>query len=94
MFAFGKLAAIRGHQQRQVSKLWRLDACRPENQNVFERVGQVILTANDVTNAQIGVVGAGSQVISGSAITAQEREVFDIVERFFLLAINQIGKFD
>ena len=56
----------------------RLDAQRLEDQDVLEGVRQVVLAADDVADAQIGVVGAGGQVIGGHAVAAQQREILDI----------------
>ena len=53
-----------------------------EDQHVLERVGQVILPADDVADLQIGVVGAGSQVIRRRAIASQQGEVLDISVAF------------
>jgi len=50
----------------------------------------MVLTAHNVRDAEVGIVRAGSQMISGRAITAEEREVFDIVGRFGKLAVNQV----
>jgi hypothetical protein len=59
---------------------------------MLECVGQMILAANDVTDAQVGVVRARSQVIRRHAITAQQREILDVRDGFGLLAVNRIAK--
>src|ERR1700751_1187410 len=75
-----------------MSKLrWR-GACCLENQHVLERVRQMILSADDVRNLQICIVGAGRQVIRGHAVGTEKREVFDIVGGFYLLAVHGIGE--
>ena len=51
---------------------------RFEDQHVLERVRQMILTANDVADAQIHVIGAGRHVIRRHAVAAKKSEVFDI----------------
>ena len=92
--ALGKLGAIGGHQQRQVRECRRRDARGFEDQHVLEGVGQVILAADDVADAQVHVVGAGGQVVSGHAVAAQQREVLDIGGGFGLLAVDGIVETD
>ncbi len=65
---------------------------RLENQHMFEGVGEVILAADDVADAQVGVVGAGGHVIGGQAIAAQQREVLDIVRGLGLLAVDAVAE--
>ena len=60
-----------------------------ENQHVLEGVGEVILPANDVADAQIGIVGAGGQVVGRHAVAAQQGEIFDIGGGFRLLAVDR-----
>ena len=55
---FGELGAIGSDEQREVRELRRLDANALEDEQVFERVGEVILASNDVGDIQIGVVDA------------------------------------
>ena len=45
-----------------------------EDQLVLEGVGEMLLAADDVADAQVGVVGAVGQVIGGHAVAAQQRE--------------------
>src|ERR1017187_3308746 len=52
----------------------------------------MVLAADDVTDAQVGVIRAGSQVISRHAIAAQQREVLDIRRGFDLLAVDGVAK--
>ncbi len=75
-------------------ELRRLQARSAENQDVFERVGEMILPAHDVADAQIGVVGAGGQMIRRAAIAAQQREVFDVGGHLRLLAIDKVVECD
>ena len=70
----------------------RLDAEGLEDQQVLEGVGEVILAADDVADAEIGVVGAGGEVISGHAVGAQQGEVFHLVGELGLLAVDAVGK--
>ena len=93
-FRFESLAAVGRNQQRQMRELRRFHARRAEDQDVFERVGEMILPAHDVADPQIHIVRAGSQMIGGRAVTAQQREVFDIVGRFRLFAENGVGESD
>ena len=39
-----------------------------EDEQVLEGVGEVILAADDVGDAEIGIVGAGGQVVGGIAV--------------------------
>ena len=52
----------------------------------------MILAANDVADAQVGIVGAGGQVIGRHAVAAQQREVLDIGSGFRLLAVDRVGE--
>ena len=54
----------------------------------------MVLAADDVTDAQVGIVRAGRQVIGRHAIAAQEREVLDIRRGFGLLAVDGVAKAD
>ena len=63
-----------------------------EDQDVLEGVREVILTADDVADAQVGIVGTRRQVIGRHAVGTQEREVFDVSGGFHLLAVNGVGK--
>ena len=53
-----------------------------KDQHVLEGVGQMILPADDVADAQIGIVGAGGQMIGRHAVAAQQREILDVGRRF------------
>ena len=52
----------------------------------------MILPANDVSDFQIDIVGAGRQVIGGHAVAAEESEVFDIGGKFALRAVDFVVK--
>src|SRR5258708_7810339 len=75
-----------------MSKLRRRRARGLENQPVFERVGQMVLAANNVANAQVGIVCTRSQVISRHAVAAQQSEVFDVGGGLHLLAVHCVSK--
>src|SRR6267378_6460439 len=75
-----------------MSKLRRSRARGLENQHVFESVGQMVLAANNVANAQVHSVCTGSQVISRHAVAAQQRKVLDVGGRLHLLAVHCVGK--
>ena len=92
--ALGELGAIGGHQQRQVGESGRRGAGGLEDQDVLEGVGEVVLAADDVADAQIHVVGAGCQVVGGHAIAAQEGEILDIGGGFGLLAVDRVVETD
>ena len=63
-----------------------------ENQQVLEGVGEVILAADDVADAEIGVVSAGGEVIGGLAVRTQQGEVFDLVGELGLRAVDGVGE--
>ena len=52
----------------------------------------MILAADDVADAEIGVVGARGEVIGGHAVRAQQGEVFDLVGELGLRAVDAIGE--
>ena len=53
----------------------------------------MILTADDLADFQVRIVGAGSHVVSGHGIAAQQREVFNIVGFLRLGTVHSILKF-
>src|SRR5437870_10696890 len=71
-------------------ELRRSKASRFEDQDVFKRVGEMVLTSNDVIDLQVGIVSAGSQVIRRHAIAPEEGKVFDIGGELGLLAVNAV----
>ena len=79
VFAFGELGAVGGNQQRKMGELRRGGTDAFKDEDVLEGVGEVVLAANDVGDAQVGVVDAGREVIGRVAVAAQEGEVFDLV---------------
>ena len=52
----------------------------------------MILAANDVADAQVGVIRTGGQMIGWHSIAAQQREVFDLIRQLGLLAVHQVDK--
>ncbi len=92
MAALGELGSVGRNQQRQMRELRRRVAGGFENQHVLVGVRKMILAANDVADAQVGIVGAGGQVIGRHPIGAQQGEVFNVGACFDLLAVNGIGE--
>ena len=90
MLALGELGAIGGNEQGKMGELGRLSAEGFEDQQMLEGVGEVILAANDVGDAQIGVVHAGGQVVGGHSIASQQGEVLDLVGELGLLAVDAV----
>src|SRR5215831_1835571 len=65
-----------------------------KDQHVFERIGQVILAANDVADPEIRIVRARCQMVSRYAVGTQQGKVFDIVRQLRLLPVDRIHKTD
>jgi glutamyl/glutaminyl-tRNA synthetase len=87
---------IRGqdHLSNTFKHILIFDAGGVKDQDVFEGVGEMVLAANDVSDAQVGVVGAGGEVISRHAVAAEEGEVFDVGGGLGLVAIHGVGEAD
>src|SRR5690242_8287092 len=94
MPALGKFGAIGCDKKRQMGELWRLTTCCLEDQYMLERVGEVVLSADDVVDTQIGIIRTRSQMIGGHAIAAQKGKILDIGRRLHLLAVNRICEAD
>ncbi len=90
--ALGEFGAIGRDEQREVREGGRLATGRFEDEHVLESVGEMVLPADDVADAQVGVVGAGSQVIRRHAVGAEQREILDIGGGLGLLAVDAIGE--
>jgi len=88
--AFGKFRSIGSDEERKMGELGRVGAGALENKNVFVGVGEVVLAADDVADAEVDIVGAGSEVVGGHAVGAEEGEVFDVGGRFELVAIDGV----
>src|SRR5260370_21503429 len=75
-------------------ELRRLGASAFENERMFVGVRKMVLAANDVANTEVDVVGAGREVVGGHPVGTQKREVFDIVSRLDLLAVDRVSEAD
>src|SRR5713226_7246340 len=75
-------------------ELRRLGARAFENERVLVSVREMVLAADDVADAEVDVVGTGGEVVGWHAVGTQEREVFDVVGGFELLAINRVIEAD
>ena len=73
-----------------MSRHGRLDAKRFENQHVLERVRQMFLAAQDVRNAEIGIVGAGGHVIGRHTGRAQQREILEVASGLAHRPVDEI----
>src|SRR5271170_6586016 len=73
-----------------MSKLRRPGASAFENEDVLIGVREMVLSADDMTDAEVDVVGTGGEVVGGHAVGTKEREVFDVVGGFDLFAIYRI----
>src|SRR5689334_8913304 len=89
-----ELGSVWRNKQRQMRKSWRINTQRLKDENMLECIGQVVLAANNVTDLEVGIVGAGCQVIRWRAVAAQQGEVLNIRGGFRLLAINAVGELD
>src|SRR5271166_3445753 len=65
-----------------------------EDEYVLVCIGKMVLTADDVTDLQIDVVGTRRQVVGGHAVAAEQGEVFDVVGGFGLMTVDGVGKAD
>ncbi len=65
-----------------------------EDQRVLEGVGEVVLAANDVADAQVGVIGAGGHVVSRHGVGAEQGEVLDIGGGLGLWAVDGVVEAD
>ena len=90
--ALGKLGSVGRDEQREVRELRRLKTGGAEDQDVLEGVGEMVLSADDVGDAEIDVVGAGGEVVGGGAGASKEREVFDVFGGFGLVAVDSVGE--
>src|SRR5579862_5212903 len=52
----------------------------------------MVLAADDVADAQVGIVGAGGQMVGRIAIRAEQGKIFDISTGLHLFAVNGIGE--
>src|SRR5215472_9805548 len=61
---------------------------------MLEGVGEMVLAANDVADAEIGIVGTGGEMVCRIAIGAEQGEIFDVDASFNLLSIDRIIEVD
>src|SRR4029077_3895477 len=92
--ALGELRSVGGHEQRKMRELRRPGASAFENEHVLVSVREMVLAADDVADMEIDVVGTGGEVVGGHTVGTEEREVFDVVGGFDLLAINRVSETD
>src|SRR6266404_9793317 len=71
---------------------WRRCARCFEDKDVLERVREMILPTNDMTDAQVHVIGAGCHVVCRHPVTAEKSEVLDVMQRFEWLTVDGIPK--
>ena len=90
MFALRQLRSIGRNQQRQMRELRRLGTRRLKDQNVLERIRQVVLSANNMADIQVDIVGAGSHMIGRHPAASQQREILDIGRSFRLRSIHRV----
>ena len=72
-----------------------LRRCRTEgleDEQMLKSVGEVILAADDVADAEIGVVDAGGEVVSGESIGTKLGEVFDLGGELGLLTVDAVSE--
>src|SRR5437879_2116829 len=75
-------------------ELRRLGASAFENQHVLVSVREMVLSADDVADTEVDVVGTGGEVVGGHAVRTEEREVFDVVGGLGLVAIDRVSEMD
>src|SRR5258706_3824571 len=75
-----------------MGKLRRREAAGPEDEDVLESVGEMILAANYVGNAQVGVIGARSKMIGWHAVGTEQGKIFDVSGQLHLFAVDRVGK--
>ena len=90
MFPLGQFGAIGCNEQGEMRELRRRAAETLKDEKVLESVAQVILAADDVADAEIGIVEARGEVIRGHAVRAEKREIFYLVGRLGLFAVDGI----
>src|ERR1700682_2420942 len=68
---------------------WR-SASAFENEHVLVSVREMVLSADDVADTEVDVVGTGGEVVGWHAVRTEEREVFDVVGGLNLFAVHRI----
>ena len=61
---------------------------------MLERIREVILSADDMADPQVGIICARCHVIGRHAAAAQKSEILNVGGRFRLRAVDQIAKSD
>ena len=61
-----------------------------KQQNVLERVGQVVLPTNHVTDLQLDIIDGRGQVVGGGTIAPEQGEVFNVADLAGLPTVNQV----
>ena len=92
MFPFRQFGAIGGDEQGKMGELGRRGAEAFKDEQMLEGVGQVILAADNVADAEIGVVGARGEMVSGKAVRPQQGEVLYLVGELWLRAVDAVHK--
>src|SRR5260370_559070 len=75
-------------------ELRRFGARAFENEHVLVSVREMVLSADDVANTKVDVVGAGGEVVGRHAVRTEKREVFDVGGGFELLAVDRVSEAD
>src|ERR1039458_8375517 len=63
-----------------------------EDQHVLISIREMVLPPDDVRDAEVGIVGTGSEVVGRHAVGTEQGEIFDIGRRLHLLAIDRVAK--
>nr|WP_263975361.1 hypothetical protein [Leptolyngbya sp. 7M] len=92
VFAFRQLALVRRHYERQMRECRRRDAERFVNEDLFVRVRQMVLAANDVRDLHLDVVADDREVIERMSVRTQQNEVLDLGIITLLQSVNLILK--
>src|ERR1700719_2947116 len=61
-----------------------------EDEDMFECIRQMILSADDMADAQVYVIGAGCHVIRGHPVAAEQREILNVGCGFRLGSVDSV----
>src|SRR5256885_13824913 len=67
---------------------------RFKDQDMLKSIREMVLAADDVANAKVGVIRARGQVIGRHAIGTQQGEVLDVGSGLQLLAVDRVAEAD
>src|SRR5207302_11468859 len=81
-------------EQRKLRELRRLGARTFETERVLVSVREMAMPPDAVADTEIDVVGTGGEVVGWHAVRPEEREVFDVVGGFDLLAVDRVSEAD